>query len=46
VERFHKTLLKEWAYAWLYRSNTERRRAFTRWLRFYNHRHHIPRSTA
>jgi transposase InsO family protein len=38
VERFHKTLLEEWAYARLYRSNTERRRAFTRWLRFYNHR--------
>jgi transposase InsO family protein len=38
VERFNKTLLDEWAYARLYRSNTERRRAFTRWLRFYNHR--------
>ena len=38
VERFHKTLLDEWAYARLYRSNTERRRAFARWLRLYNHR--------
>jgi transposase InsO family protein len=38
VERFNKTLLDEWAYARLYRSNTERRRAFTRWLRSYNHR--------
>ena len=38
VERFHKTLLDEWAYGRLYRSNTERRRAFTRWLRSYNHR--------
>jgi transposase InsO family protein len=38
VERFHKTLLDEWAYARLYRSTAERRRAFTRWLRFYNHR--------
>ena len=38
VERFHKTLLDEWAYARLYRSNAERRRAFTRWLRTYNHR--------
>jgi transposase InsO family protein len=38
VERFNKTLLDEWAYARLYRSNTERHRAFTRWLRFYNHR--------
>jgi transposase InsO family protein len=38
VERFNRTLLEEWAYARLYRSNEERRRAFTRWLRFYNHR--------
>ena len=38
VERFNKTLLDEWAYARLYRSNTERRRAFRRWLRSYNHR--------
>jgi transposase InsO family protein len=38
VERFNKTLLDEWAYARPYRSNAERRRAFRRWLRFYNHR--------
>jgi transposase InsO family protein len=38
VERFNKTLLDEWAYGRLYHSNAERRRAFTRWLRFYNHR--------
>jgi transposase InsO family protein len=38
VGRFNKTLLEEWAYRRLYRSNTERRRAFRRWLRFYNHR--------
>jgi transposase InsO family protein len=38
VERFHKTMLDEWAFARLYRSNAERRRAFTRWLRSYNHR--------
>jgi transposase InsO family protein len=38
VERFNKTLLEEWAYARLYRSNAERRQAFTRWLRFYNQR--------
>ena len=38
VERFNKTLLEEWAYARMYRSNTERRRAFRRWLRSYNHR--------
>ena len=37
VERFHKTLLDEWAYRRPYRSNTERREAFRRWLRFYNH---------
>jgi transposase InsO family protein len=37
VERFNRTLLEEWAYARLYRSNTQRRRAFTGWLRFYNH---------
>jgi transposase InsO family protein len=37
VERFNRTLLDEWAYARLYRSNTQRRRAFTSWLRFYNH---------
>jgi transposase InsO family protein len=38
VERFNRTLLEEWAYARLYRSNDERRRAFARWLRFYHHR--------
>jgi transposase InsO family protein len=38
VERFNRTLGDEWAYARLYHSNAERRRAFARWLRFYNHR--------
>jgi transposase InsO family protein len=38
VERFNKTLLDEWAYGRLYRSNAERHRALARWLRFYNHR--------
>jgi transposase InsO family protein len=38
VERFNKTLLDEWAYARLYRSNAERTRALARWLRLYNHR--------
>jgi transposase InsO family protein len=38
VERFNKTLLEEWAYGRLYRSNAERRRAFRRWLWSYNHR--------
>jgi transposase InsO family protein len=38
VERFNKTMLDEWAYGRLDRSNTERCRAFTGWLRSYNHR--------
>jgi transposase InsO family protein len=38
VERYHRTLLDEWAYARLYRSNAERRRALGRFLDFYNHR--------
>jgi transposase InsO family protein len=38
VERFHKTLLDEWAYGRRYHSNDERCRALTRWLRLYNHR--------
>jgi transposase InsO family protein len=38
VERFNRTLLEEWAYGRLYRTNTERHRAFSRWLRLYNHR--------
>jgi transposase InsO family protein len=37
VERFNRTLLDEWAYGRLYQTNTQRRRAFTRWLRSYNH---------
>jgi transposase InsO family protein len=38
VERFNRTLPEESASARLYRSNTERRRAFRRWLRLSNHR--------
>jgi transposase InsO family protein len=38
IERFHRTLLEEWAYGRLYRSNDERCRAFARWLWSYNHR--------
>jgi transposase InsO family protein len=38
VERFNRTLLDEWAYGRLYRSNAERTRALARWLRLYNHR--------
>ena len=30
--------LEEWAYGRLYHSTAERRRAFARWLRSYNHR--------
>ena len=37
VERFHRTLADEWAYARLYRSDTERCQAFTTWLHTYNH---------
>jgi transposase InsO family protein len=41
VERFNRTLLDEWAYAHLYRSETERRAALPAWLHYYNHhRHH------
>ncbi|KAA8884405.1 IS481 family transposase [Nocardia colli] len=37
VERFHRTLADEWAYAQLYRSDLERCTAFTTWLHTYNH---------
>jgi len=37
VERFHRTLADEWAYARLYRSDTERCDEFPRWLHTYNH---------
>ena len=37
VERFHRTLLDEWAYARPYPSETERRQALTPWLHTYNH---------
>ena len=37
AERFIKTLLAEWAYARLYRSNHERLTALPRWVDFYNH---------
>ena len=42
VERFHRTLADEWAYARLYRTDTERCQEFTTWLHTYNyHRGHI-----
>jgi transposase InsO family protein len=37
VERFNRTLLDEWAYARLYRSNAARLRTLLRWVHFYNH---------
>jgi transposase InsO family protein len=37
VERFHRTLADEWAYARLYTSDAERCAEFTRWLHTYNH---------
>jgi transposase InsO family protein len=37
VERFHRTLADEWAYARLYRSDAERCAAFSGWLHTYNH---------
>jgi transposase InsO family protein len=41
VERFHRTLADEWAYAQPYRSETERRAALPDWLHTYNnHRGH------
>ncbi|MGH2626437.1 MAG: IS481 family transposase, partial [Anaerolineales bacterium] len=41
AERFIQTLLAEWAYARLYRSNEDRLRAFPKWLHHYNnHRPH------
>ena len=36
VERFNRTLLEEWAYVRLYRSNSARLRALGRWIEFYN----------
>lgn len=37
AERFNRTLLDEWAYAKTYRTETERRDAYPRWLHTYNH---------
>jgi len=37
VERFHRTLADEWAYARPYTSETERRAALDPWLHTYNH---------
>jgi transposase InsO family protein len=41
AERFNRTLLDEWAYARLWKSEASRARALDRWLHIYNHhRHH------
>ena len=37
VERFNRTLLDEWAYVRVYRSDTARTRTLDRWLHLYNH---------
>jgi transposase InsO family protein len=37
VERFHRTLLEEWAYVRPYRWESERTAALARWLHRYNH---------
>lgn len=37
VERFHRTLADEWAYARLYRSDADRVTEFSNWLHTYNH---------
>jgi transposase InsO family protein len=41
VERFNRTLLDEWAYARLWKTEASRARTLDRWLHTYNHhRHH------
>ncbi len=37
VERFHRTMLTEWAYVRVYTSDHARTRALHRWLHLYNH---------
>ena len=37
VERFHRTLLEEWAYVRPYSRDADRTRAFAHWLHRYNH---------
>jgi transposase InsO family protein len=37
VERYHRTLAEEWAYAKPYTSETARRAALPQWLHMYNH---------
>jgi transposase InsO family protein len=37
VERFNRTLLDEWAYVRIYRTDSQRNHALDRWLHLYNH---------
>ena len=37
IERFHRTLADDWAYARFYSCDAERRAALPGWLHFYNH---------
>lgn len=37
VERLNRTLLEEWAYVRVYRSDAQRTQALQRWLHLYNH---------
>jgi transposase InsO family protein len=37
VERFHRTLLEEWAYAVAYASDSDRAKTYADWLHRYNH---------
>jgi transposase InsO family protein len=37
VERYNRTLLEEWAYVRLYRSNSDRGRLLSAWVHRYNH---------
>jgi len=37
IERFHRTMAAEWAFAQFYRSEQDRRRALPGWLHTYNH---------
>jgi transposase InsO family protein len=45
VERFHRTLADEWAYAQPYRPENERRRALPDWLHTYNNHRGAERRT-
>jgi hypothetical protein len=38
VERFNRTLQREWAYRRPFTSNEQRRKALSRWLKHYNHK--------